>query len=595
MKRPIGFPVALFPVMSMLSLAVFLSASPPQTTKKVKLGPQINSPVREIIPVVSADGKTLFFTRENFVDDDIRNMVFDQYTKGQDEKTKAETIKMLATMLTDDKLQGLAHKQAVWSSPKQADGSWGPAVKLPAPLNNRLSSWICSALPDGNTLLMGGVFDPKDLDPLAAYKAIAEAAEKQAQHTDKSGDLISGLAGMQAQLKADEAAAGNRIVALSIRTGEGWSVPEYLKISGFRTTSIRNDFCMAPGNRVLIMSIVNEDSIGGRDLYVSRRESDGGWSKPKDLGAGVNGPAEELSPFVAPDGVSLYFSSTRPGGEGGYDIYLTKRLDETWLNWSKPVNIGKEINTPQDEVNLTVDAEGRYAFLSMGDIMKEDIYVFDLPEAMRPVPTAFVKGRAHDPDDKPIAATITYERLRDGIGAGEANADRKTGNYRVALPIGEEYGFRAEAAGYIAVSEKIDLTKAARGEEFVRDLLLVPIKPGAVIRLNNIFFEFAKATLLPKSKVELDRVVAILGQYPGMDVEIAGHTDSVGDDRSNMELSAARAAAVRQYLIEHGTAAARLSSRGYGESRPVATNDTDEGRQLNRRVEFVILKMGDGK
>jgi outer membrane protein OmpA-like peptidoglycan-associated protein len=212
---------------------------------------------------------------------------------------------------------------------------------------------------------------------------------------------------------------------------------------------------------------------------------------------------------------------------------------------------------------------------------------------MRPISTAFVKGRAHDPDDRPVAARITYERMRDGTGAGEANSDRERGSYRIALPIGEEYGFRAEAAGYIAVSEKIDLTKAKRGEELVRDLLLVPIKPGAVIRLNNVFFEFAKSTLLKESKVELDRVTAIFGQYPGLEVEIAGHTDSVGDDRSNLELSGARAAAVRQYLVEHGVAAARLSANGYGKSRPVTTNDTDEGRQLNRRVEFVILKTGE--
>jgi len=551
------------------ALAVSSAASPQVKTKKVPLGPQVNSPVREILPVVSADGKTLFFTRENFVDDDVRKAFFDQATRGQDEKARALTIQMLTPMMTDDSLRMFAQKQSVWCSPRLADGSWGPAVKLPAPLNNQRSSWICSALPDGNTLLLGGTFDPADLDPTAAFKKIAEAAEKNGPE------------------------AGNKLIAVTVRTGAGWSTPEYLKIAGFRTTSNRNDFFLAPGNRVLLLSLVNEDSVGGRDLYVSRLQPDGSWSKPRDLGPEVNGPEEDISPFVAPDGISLYFSSSRPGGEGGHDIYLAKRLDESWLRWSKPVNLGPEINTPESEMNLTVDAEGRYAFLAQGEIMKEDIYVFVLPEAMRPVPTAFVIGRAHDPGNRPVAARITYERLRDGVGAGEANADRERGSYRVALRIGEEYGFRAEAAGYIAVSEKIDLTKAARGEEFVRDLLLVPIKPGAVIRLNNVFFKFAEATLLEESKVELERVVAILGQYPGMEIEIAGHTDAVGDEPSNLALSEARAAAVRRYLVDHGVAAGRLSSKGYGKSRPVATNETDEGRQLNRRVEFVILKTGE--
>jgi len=593
MKRDFRIRTMFFLILAIIVFGIASSPPPQPKTKKVKLGPQVNSPVREVLPIISADGKTLFFTRENFVDDDVRNMFLEQATRGQDEKTKALTIQALKPMLTDESLRMFAQKQSVWYSERQPDGGWGPAVKLPAPLNNQKSTWICSALPDGNTLLIGGTFDPKDLDPMAAFKAIADAAEKQAKQVEKSGDLLGGLKATQNQADADYAAAGNKLVALAVRARDGWSTPEYLKIAQFRTVSNRNEFFMAPGNRVLFLSLINEESVGNRDIYVSFRNPDGSWSKPRDLGPELNSPGAEISPFIAPDGISLYFSSTREGGEGGYDIYLAKRLDDTWLRWSAPVNLGKDINTPQDEMNLTVDAEGRYAFLAMGEIMKEDIYVFDLPEAMRPIPTAFVKGRAHDPDGKPVAASITYERLRDGVGAGEANADREKGNYRIALPIGEEYGFRAEAPGYIAVSEKIDLTKAKRGEEFVRDLLLVPIKPGAVIRLNNVFFVFAKTELLKESKTELDRVVAILGRYPGMEIEIAGHTDSVGDDASNLALSDGRAAAIRTYLVEHGIAAARLSSRGYGESRPVATNDTEEGRQFNRRVEFVILKTGE--
>ena len=560
-------------------------------TKLVKLGPQINTATREILPMVSADGRTLFFTRENFVDDDIRRKLLDQYTRGQDEKAKAETIKLIAPMLTDDAFRFFAAKQSTWYSERQADGSWGPAKKLPAPLNNDRSTWICGALPDGNTLLIGGTFDEQLLDPMAGFRKIAEAAEKQAQQLEKSGDLAAFLQGTKGQVQAGQDAAGNKIVALTVRSGSGWSLPEYMKIAGFRTLSNRNDFFLAPGNRVLFLSIVNEESVGDRDLYVSFRQADGGWSKPKDLGPSVNSIAAEICPFMAPDGLTLYFSSRREGGRGEHDIYLTKRLDDSWLKWSSPVNLGPDVNSERDEMDMSVDALGRYAFLSMGEIMKEDIYEFALPEAMRPVPVAFIRGRAHDPDDKPVAAKISYERLRDGVGTGDANADRESGRYQIALPIGQEYGFRAEAPGYIAVSEKIDLTQAKANEEFQRDLLLVPVKVGATIRLNNIFFDFAKSTLLPKSRTELDRLIGLLGQYPKMEIEIAGHTDNVGDDASNLALSEARAAAVKAYLVEHGVAAARLRSVGYGRSRPVATNETDEGRQLNRRVEFVIVKM----
>jgi OmpA-OmpF porin, OOP family len=149
-------------------------------------------------------------------------------------------------------------------------------------------------------------------------------------------------------------------------------------------------------------------------------------------------PRTKFRHFVAADGASLYFASDRKDGLGGYDIYLSKRLDDSWLRWSPAQNLGPDVNTDQDEANLTVDGSGRYAFLSAGQSGAEDIYVFDLAPEMRPVPVAFVRGRAHEPDGKQVAARITYERLSDGVGAREANADRETGRYQVALPIGEE-------------------------------------------------------------------------------------------------------------------------------------------------------------
>jgi outer membrane protein OmpA-like peptidoglycan-associated protein len=388
-----------------------------------------------------------------------------------------------------------------------------------------------------------------------------------------------------------EAKLGYQIVGQTVRRGEGWSQPEYFRIHDVINTGDRNDYFLAPGNRVMIVRIKNDESLGDYDLYVSFLQKDGTWTKPKNLGAPVNSPAYEMSPFVAPDGVTMYFASKRDGGFGGFDLYFTRRLDDTWLKWSTPKNLGPDVNSSTNQTDISTDAAGEWAFMSEGENLKEDIYEFRLPQEMRPVPTAFVRGRALDPADKPVAANITYERLRDGTGAGEANSDQVTGKYQVVLPIGENYGFRAEAPGYIAVSDRIDLTKAKAGEVFVRDLLLIPIKPGAIIRLNNIFFEFAKSALLPESKVELDRLLAILNQFPKMVIEVAGHTDDVGDDRSNQVLSEGRAAAVVAYLTGHGIVASRLQSRGYGESAPVAPNDSDEHRQLNRRVEFVILRM----
>jgi len=175
---------------------------------------------------------------------------------------------------------------------------------------------------------------------------------------------------------------------------------------------------------------------------------------------------------------------------------------------------------------------------------------------------------------------------------GLALSHPATGKYQIALPLGERYGFLAGASGYVSVSENIDLTQATQGEVFERDLTLIPLRLQTPIRLNNIFFESDKAVLLPESKRELKRLADLLRQYPKMEIEIGGHTDSQNTEDYNQKLSEARAAAVLNNLVqEAGIAAARLTAKGYGESRPVAGNDTKEGRQLNRRVEFIIVRM----
>ncbi|MGB9005038.1 MAG: OmpA family protein [Candidatus Aminicenantales bacterium] len=585
-------------VLIALAASLGWGASTGQETKlkKVKLGPEVNSSAREITPLVSADGQTLYFAREGYVDDDIRKEMKERALGNLDEKTIQDmlknpaldeptkaTLRKMLVPLPDERLVSLTH-QTCWVSVRQPNGQWSLARKLPPPLNNKYHTFVCSVLPDGNTLVVGGIFDQRLQDPAWQYKELAEALEKRGQttHLFPSADEIP---------KVGESKEGYRVVALTVRRGEGWSQPAYLRVHDYVNRADRNDFFLAPGNRVLVISIMNDESLGERDLYVSFLQKDGTWTKPRNLGSPVNGPADDVCPFLAPDGVTMYYSSARAGGFGGYDLYMIRRLDDTWLKWSAPRNLGPDINSPTNQPTLSTDASGQLAFISEGQGGKEDIYEFRLPEDMRPMPTAFIRGRAHDPGDSPVAASVTYERLRDGTGAGEANSDQVTGKYQIVLPIGENYSFRAEAAGYIAVSDRIDLSKAKAGEIFVRDLLLVPLKPGARIRLNNIFFEFAKATLLPESKVELDRLVAILSQYPKMVIEVAGHTDNVGDDTSNLKLSQDRAGAVMKYLLDHGIAGARLQARGYGESAPVAPNDTDEHRQLNRRVEFVILKI----
>jgi outer membrane protein OmpA-like peptidoglycan-associated protein len=213
-----------------------------------------------------------------------------------------------------------------------------------------------------------------------------------------------------------------------------------------------------------------------------------------------------------------------------------------------------------------------------------------LPEDARPIPVMLVSGKVRDVEGNVVPATISYERLSDGKQIGTAAADPETGDYKIALPVGYDYGFHAEADGYYPVSEHIDLTELGGFDEIVRDLVLAPLQHGASIRLNNIFFDFDMDVLRDESEPELDRLVRLLKKYPSMMIQIDGHTDDYGGYEYNMKLSLRRARAVVNYLVSEGVSEIRLIPRGFGKTRPVATNETDEGRQLNRRVEYTILQ-----
>ena len=591
--------IQLRPLVIVLLLVATASAAGAQGTARRKpLGPNVNTTThRELIPVISPDGQTLWFIREG-VDTEVGNKINAKLEadlkvlEAQLEKLPPEQRKMLEDTIKQNRAAApkLAAadpvKQTIFLSRRQPDGSWGPAERQAAPLNNEVSSSaVVTALPDGNTLLVG------NWDRMAAFQEMA----KQMQGADLLGILKQASPGAkkaEPPLVAPDPARDNQntIIGFSRRTATSWSAPELLKVIGFaHQPGVRSDYFLAPNGRALILSIVNSESQNrSRDLFISLVQPDGRWSKPANV-AMLNSPQEEISPWLAPDNQTLYFSSGRAGGLGENDIWMSRRLDETWLKWSAPQNLGKEINTPQADMNLAVDATGRFAFMSLGDRGKEDLYEFELPAAMRPLPVAFVKGTVTDPSGKPVPAGIAYEFLKNALPAGNAGAHPRDGKYQIALPIGEDYGFRASASGYIAISDRIDLTAAKDQQVFERNLVLVPIATGVPIRLNNIFFETAKTELLPKSQAELDRLAALLRDMPSMRIEIRGHTDSVDDDAFNQKLSDGRAASVVTYLTKAGIAANRLQSKGFGEAAPVAPNTDDKGRLQNRRVEFVIL------
>jgi OmpA-OmpF porin, OOP family len=566
---------------------------------KRKLGPEINTEeYREAGPLVSADGTTLYFLREDQGQELARKMnaqatgALDDFEKviatlepamrAQMEATLRDMRKTAAKPVTS---LNLVH-QTIWVSRRGADGRWGAAVKMPPPLSDDVGTiWAGSVLPDNNTLLVGGQVTG---DVLAQFRAVADQAAGN-ESADGFFDVLLRPKAGAATTGEGTASDRSTVFAWSTRTVAGWSVPAPIRMRGFVHNADRLEIIQAPDGRHLVLAIRNSESNGEHDIYVSTLGGDGVWSKPANLGAAVNSPGRECAPSMAPDNRTLYFCSNRPGGLGGYDYYLTRRLDESWQKWSAAENMGAEVNTKQDDISLSVDASGRFAFMAIGPLMKEDIYEFALPAALRPKPVAFVWGRVTTPDGKPLAAGIAYEILRTGEGSGQANAKPGDGSYQIALPIGEDYSFRASAAGYIAVSDRIDLVKAKDLDRIERNLVLVPLEVGTAIRLNNVFFETAKTALLPESTRELDRLVALMQAMPTLRIEIRGHTDAVDNDAFNLTLSDGRAAAVADYLAGAGIVRARLQSKGFGEQMAIASNATDEGRKLNRRVEFVVL------
>ncbi len=488
------------------------------------LGPNINSIYDEVLPVISPDGKTLYVDRKNH----------------------PQNYRKPGARLDPNNVDN------IWYSTQDADGNWMSLKNIGPMLNNGLGSFAASVTPDGNTLLLGGRYEPK-------------------------GNEIAGEFGLW----------------LTHRITDGWSYPEKVVVNDYYTNAAYVEFCLSNDGRTIILSLDRRDSHGGKDLYVSFLQPDGTWSAPKNLGPDVNSAADEATPFLASDGKTLYFASDGFAGYGSMDMYITRRLDSTWQHWSEPENLGPQLNTPGWDAYYTVPASGEYAYFvsTENSLGQGDIFRVKLPESLRPAPVVLVSGNVLDAKTgKPVMAEIKYENLESGKEIGSARTSPGTGAYKITLPAGENYGYRAEAPGYVPVSQNLDLTKADTYQELERDLTLIPLEKGETVRLNNIFFETAKADLRPESFTELDRVVTMLKDNPNMEIMIEGHTDNVGTPAGNMQLSAARALAVQSYLISKGITNTRLRTKGFGESKPVAANDTEANRQQNRRVEFTIVK-----
>ena len=499
----------------LLLLLVATSLRAQEAVDAVNLGAAINSTALEIGPVISPDGSTLYFSRK-----------FSPSNSGGE----------------DD-------PGDIWYATLQPDGRWSPARSIGGVLNNRGPNYVNSITPDGNTLLLSGVY---------SYGT-----------TDFEG------------------------VSISRRTDTGWGYPQALEIRRLRSRGSAASYFLASDGRTLLVNVERNGGAGGLDLYVSMLQSDGAWSEPLNLGPTINTSNTEYAPFLGVDGVTLYFSSNGHGGYGRRDLFLSRRLDSSWTNWSEPENLGPAINTPGDETDYTIAASGEDAYFAavVDRDQGSDIYRIPLPKKAKPQAVVLLSGHVLQAGTgTPVRADIIYEILGEGKEVGRASTSPESGEYTIALPAGRQYSFRAASPGYFAINENLDLTGITDYSQMTRDLALAPVVVGTTVRLNNIFFDFGADSLRVESYPELDRVVTLMRENPQMTIEIAGHTDSLGAESRNVALSQSRARAVADYIVSQGIALDRVAARGYGKSRPLVSNETEEGRQTNRRVEFTITR-----
>lgn len=516
------------------------------------LGSAVNSEFSELNPVMAPDGKTLYFGRKN-------------HPTNKYGSQGSETVK---------------GSQDIWYS-ENIGGVWSTAFRMPDALNRDQYNTILSISPDGQTILLKGAYVQGNYE--------------------------------------------TRGFSLSKKVISGWSTPEKINIPTYEKLSRgKNEYgYLSMDGKVLLLAFSEKKNSDRDDMYASFLRN-GYWTKPQDLGQMINTDFSETTPFLAADGKTLYFSSDRPGGLGSQDIYMSKRLDDSWTSWRKPVNIGAPVNSEEYDAYYSLSAKGDFAyFLSSKNSMgKKDIFRImvekepeipvELKKEEAPIlaqsevksnprigssetseAVVLVSGKVLNKQLNvvPDGTEITYEDLKTGKVLGSAKPDPSSGLYKLVLPYGINYGITAKANGFLPSSINLDLSKL-RGrylELEEKDLVMAVIAKGAKMTVNNLFFELGKATLTIESDPELRRLVQVMTENADLRIEISGHTDNTGTDVINEKLSQARAEAVRNYLIIAGVATNRIQSKGYGSSKPISTNETDEGRQANRRVEFSIL------
>ncbi len=478
-----------------------------------RLNENVNSPYKDLKPLVSPDDKTLFLSR-----------VRDPNNVG-----------------------GNKDPEDIWVSKRGPNGEWELAKNIGAPLNTEGPNFICSAVPfnSGYVLLLGNRY--------------------------RKNKMTEGL-------------------SMVYKLDSNYSEIRPVNIENQENLSPYANYQLSHNRDIILMSVQRRNSYGLRDIYVTFLKDDGNWTTPKNLGPIINTADEESTPYLGTDGRTLYFSSKGHLGFGGSDIYISKRLDDTWQNWSEPENLGSLVNTANDEIFFHIAYNNRYAYYNQGNGTDADIYRFELPTFHLPLPVIKIEGYVVDKENEvPIeGAEVTFRNLSDNLIEAKQLSDNR-GIIDLAIPSGYKYQIEVQADGFVNIEDlTIDFTDIYDNDTVAYRLEMTPIKVGQRIALDNIYFDFDKATLRPESQTQLNKVVDFLETNNKIKIEVDGHTCSIGQDDYNQKLSENRALAVKQYLIDNGIKSNRVTSYGFGEKQPLQSNETSTGREQNRRVEFVI-------
>lgn len=446
---------------------------------------------------------------------------------------------------------GGAARQDVWVSTKQANGDWGPARNLGGPVNNAGDNAVLGISGSGKTLYLLNSYRP-------------------------DGSMVEGF-------------------SRSHLGKSGWSFPV-----AFFIDDLYNDFqpkntemTIAPTETVIVLSVQRRDTYGSKDLYVCFKKADGTWTAPANMGAVLNTTDYEGTPFLAADNKTLYFTSLGHRGFGSGDIFVSRRLDDTWLNWSKPLNLGPVINSPGWDSFFTIPASGEYAYMSSFNpaSQSDDLYRIPLYPSISPEMLMTLSGKLTNHETGlPIDGKITLAGTDSKRALPEVTVDPETGEFKAMVPFGSPLILSVSSSGFFGHSEELRFT-ASPNTQTIKNIALFPIRSGQRLPLNQVQFAQSSAVLDKSSLVQLRDLAGLMKQYASMEIMLEGHTDNQGDFRKNVLLSEERVKSVKQFLLAEGVAENRIQLKAWGPSRPVANNLTEESRRLNRRVELTVLKM----